>query len=126
MESLFRYPGTIKLVPEIKFCGTQLRTNSIDGEGDEHIEECASKDFDSVAIPHREPNMTALLALRGLSDLASIKDSTSDADALTIADPTILIPESPVLAGDFSKFRVLGVQCAKLMRYLRDRQQVKR
>jgi hypothetical protein len=125
LKATLKYPADIKVASTIRFCPGTLQTSSIDGEGNDVIDECTSRDYSSMILTKASPSLLAILALRGYGHLAGIEESTDDSERYTLADSTLLIPDSPILAGHYDMFKISRSQCVKLIRYARKASQEK-
>ncbi|TAV00318.1 hypothetical protein [Rhizobium ruizarguesonis] len=121
LDSLLRYPGDIKFIPTIHFCGEKLSTMSLDHLGDDVIEECSSRDFASMIVSDSSAPVQAIMMLRGIWHLAGEKESTGDVDRYTPSDPVLMIPESPLLSENYDAFHITPGQCLKMIIYARQR-----
>jgi hypothetical protein len=124
LKAVAHYPGSVKFVGSIGFCGTNPSTLTLDGNGREVIKECTVAEYSTVLLGDDSPSKSAILLLRGYGHLAQIEPDRSADLAYTLADPDLLIPSSPLLEGKIDQFRVTKHQCVQLARYAIERENV--
>lgn len=117
LRSIARYPGTIKVVPDISFCNSPDAVKTIDKVGRQRVLECPSTEYSSIVLTPEAAQITAILILMGYGQLAGITEDVSNGKEYSLSDFDLLIPESKLLAGEFSAFHVTREQCVRFATY---------
>jgi hypothetical protein len=114
-----QYPGTIKFVRGIRYCGPNPSTLTLNRSGEELIKECSVPDYYTTIVATYPPRLAAILLLRGYGHLAGLNADRRNESQYTLADPDMLIPSSPILDGRLDAFKITKYQCVNLVKYAR-------
>jgi hypothetical protein len=110
------YPGKFKFVEKIGYCERTKATFSLDHDGNELIWSCAAPTYGSALISYQPVQISAILLLRTYAQLAEVGFENTGT-ALTLLDPDLFIPISPLLEGKMQQFHISKSQCIQLLRY---------